>query len=223
MARRVLVATLGFDSRFQMKTLTQLGSGGDIKGISLVIIVRPSTGDGRAEEAERTLVKFCREILGVEVLVLKVNVLDPPAAIGSITGALRRIDPDDIVADLSGGMRLLIMETLAALLAYKRNRSNLRIVLWAEDLSGKVDLDPKIFSLPQVTESDVKILEVLVRKGSLSLKELASELSIPRSTIHDRLRKMIDKGLVSRSKVDGMVVYTITQLGLAVYRVESGG
>ena len=188
-----------------------------------MIIVRPSTGDKRAEEAERTLVKFCREILGVEVLVLKVNVLDPPAAIGSITGALRRIDPDDIVADLSGGMRLLIMETLAALLAYKRNRSNLRIVLWAEDLSGKVDLDPKIFSLPQVTESDVKILEVLVRKGSLSLKELASELSIPRSTIHARLRKMVDEGLVSRSRVDGMVAYTITQLGLAVYRVESGG
>ncbi len=218
MARSILVATLGFDTKFQMKTLTKLVSEGE-KTLDLVTIVRPEEGGDKADRAEEELSRFCKRVLGLNVRVVRTNVLDPPAAISTIFKTLSQLNPELVIADLSGGMRLLILETLAAVLAFNRSRPTARIIVWAEDLSGRVELDPRLFNLPLFDERDHKILEVIAKEGPQTLRELTSKLSMPRSTVHARLTSLGERGFVAKEKDKGSLRYHITQLGMIAYHM----
>ncbi len=208
---KLVVMTLGFDTRFQMKTLARIASSMADK----VIIVRPEEESDMAGRAEEELARFARDILGLEMEVVRVPVVKPEEAVARIALAIRRHAGRSIIADLSGGMRSLILETLAALLNEARGR--LDIIVWLENLKSEIMLDPSLFNLPLVDEISLKILGEL-RSGPLTLRELKDRLGRPKSTVYVKIRRLVDQGLIRRRMVPGgTIVYEITQPGLTVY------
>lgn len=55
-------------------------------------------------------------------------------------------------------------------------------------MTGKESMDP--FMLDDV---DKKILEVILRKADLNLKDIADSIGVSKSTVHNRLRRMRDE------------------------------
>ncbi len=216
MVKRVIVLTLGFDVRFQLRTLARLGPEGALS----VLIVRPEGEEERAETAERELVEFAEKILGLRVEILRVPVDDPARAVAWIASRLSRYVGCRFVADLSGGMRALILETLAALLTVASPEA-LKIIVWFEDLRGKVEVSPVLFKLPRVDEDSLRILAQLGEGVPRTLRELATVLRMPRSTTYAKLRRLVELGLVrSRKDEAGRMLYEATQPGLAVLFME---
>lgn len=214
MASKLIVFTLGFDTRFQMKTLTRIRVGEDDK----VLIVRVDEVHEQVDAAERDLVRFVKDILGVEVHVLRVNVYEPHEAIPAIASRLVEFSPvSKIIADLSGGMRVLVLETLAALLS-TFPPSIIDIIVWTENLREMVALNPRSFNIPRLDELSLHILEELDDGVPRSLKELVTLLGKPKTTIYHKLRGLVSEGLVEEMRRPGTVLYVITSSGRLALR-----
>jgi Lrp/AsnC family leucine-responsive transcriptional regulator len=52
--------------------------------------------------------------------------------------------------------------------------------------------------MTKLDEKDMKILKVLMKDGRKSVAEIAGELESPRSTISDRINKMLREGVIKR-------------------------
>ena len=208
MASRLIVFTLGFDTRFQMKTLTRIRTSSNDR----VLIIRVDEPHKQVDEAERDLVKFVKEILGVEVCVLRVNVYDPHEAIPSIASKLLELSTGKVVVDLSGGMRSLILQTLAAVLSVFPP-SAVEIIVWTENLKEMITLSPRVFNIPRLDDLSFSILEALADGVPRSLKELVSILDKPKTTVYHKLRGLVSEELVEEIRKPGQVLYTITSLG----------
>lgn len=210
MASKLIVFTLGFDTRFQMRTLTRIGVEKDDK----VLVVRTNEPHERVDIAERDLVKFVKEILGINVHVLRVNIYKPHEAIPAIASILLNFTPfTKLIVDLSGGMRILILETLAAALSlFPPNIID--IIVWTENLKEMVRLSPRAFNIPRLDELSIQILEVLSDKVPRSLRELVDIIRRPKTTIYYRLRELISEGLIEEIRKPGSVLYIISDAGL---------
>ena len=214
MASKLIVFTLGFDTRFQMKTLTRIRVGRDDK----VLIIRVDEPHEQVDAAERDLVKFVKEILGIEVHVIRVNVYKPHEAIPAIALKLLELAPSEkIVADLSGGMRALILETLAAILSMFPP-SIVDIVVWTENLREMITLSPRFFNIPRLDTLSLQILEKLGDGVPRSLRELVDSVKKPKTTVYHRLKGLVSEELVEEIRKPGMVLYAITNTGLLALR-----
>ncbi len=208
MASRLIVFTLGFDTRFQMKTLTRIKTSSDDR----VLLIRVDEQHKQVDEAERDLVKFVKEILGLEIHVLRVDVYNPHKAIPSIASKLLELSTGRVVVDLSGGMRALILQTLAAVLSVFPP-SAVEIIVWTENLKEMITLSPRVFSIPRLDDLSLSILEVLSDGVPRSLRELVGILDKPKTTVYHKLRGLISEELVEEIRKPGTVLYAITSLG----------
>lgn len=211
--------TLGFDTRFQMRTLTRVKVGEGDK----ILVIRVDEQHERADAAERDLVRFAKEILGTGAHVLRVNVHDPREAIPAIASKLSELSgsapPAKVVVDLSGGMRALILETLAAVLNLFPPDA-VDIVVWTEDLKEMVSLTPRSFSVPRLDDLSARILDELSDGVPRSLKELTSAVGRPRTTVYHRLRGLLSDGLVREVRRLGTALhYAVTDAGLLALRL----
>ena len=148
---------------------------------------------------------------------LDVDVLDVEKAVKTLRDALIGLAREGVpvIVDVGGGMRLLVLETLLAILsARKWLQDLLKVVAYVEGTTRYIELDyNRILRIVktyrtqeeggELTYVDRAVLEVLERRGTATLRQVHEELvkqgiTTSKQNVSRILSKLEDKGYVRR-------------------------
>jgi len=213
MMKMILIATLGFDEKFALRAIVRRG----IREGDRIIALLPQRGDPRGEKAFLTLKQTLLNMLPkLEVEKIEINVQDPYEAISSLRKIFKSlsIKGDDIILNISGGQRLLIIETLAAALSL--NLRNIKFELETEDSSLYFTSSLEIMLPMNLDKLDLEILRKVAEKGSVKLTDLIDKIEIPKTTLWRKLNRLVELKLLKKDKDN----YILSDLGRS--RTEFG-
>ena len=214
---RLLVITLGFRVEYQVRFLMRnMPSKGDYV---LILVPRKREGEEpeRAKSAVEEIGKFVDKFLPeIPLILVEVPLSSPEEGLGVIIRELSEYGGKvgEVVLCLSGGMRALVLVTLAAAL-YAVPQHMLRIEVDLEGWGKWVELAPHLFRLEPLLLDESKIINALARK-TRTLDELAATTNIPRTTLYKRLKRLVARGLVEEERIGRKVFYRLTKLGKAL-------
>jgi CRISPR-associated protein Csa3 len=215
MVSRVIILTLGFDEKFAIRALMRTAP---LKDDEVMIII-PTQKNERAEKALTSLKKFCEIIESIMFEVVEVPVNEPELAIATIYKVLSRKLRSEkrLQLNLSGGMRALILETLAATLAAASHIPDIKIEVELENLSGVAEFKLDHFRLSPLGSLDLNILASIKKLEDVhmyaTLDMITSETKMPRSTVYRRLLTLTKRGYVKLEKQGRKILYLLTDLG----------
>ncbi|WP_373468463.1 CRISPR-associated CARF protein Csa3 [Acidianus infernus] len=182
----ILVTTFGFDEKFQIRAVLNYG-----KSIEKVIIVTSITDSDKVKKALSSFTTFL-DNSSISYEIVKV---DPINFINSVALIAYYLPTDKkIIANLSGGMRAIIMETLTAL-ALKGVDADVEIE--TEDFQGKIS-----FKVSDLTRGDINADHLLILReiwrGNRSIYKLAKATGMSTSAVSRKLSKLLKYGYVRR-------------------------
>ena len=191
----IITYTFGFDERFAFRSLLRRGLGGSDKVAVLVPSNRP---DEKSENALSSLDNFVkRYVNGEGVMRYEIEIDDFYVAVTIIAGLFRSWAERPIILNLSGGMRLLIVETLVAAVY-----CGIPIKVEMETGDGKTFTEfetPDLLPV-RLDELDIEILKTL-SNVKLTLKFLAEALQVAKPTAWRHVKKLQELGLVELERV----------------------
>jgi len=207
----VLMVTVGFESKFQIKSLIELA-----RWLDLFVAIVPRQREEKVDKALEEIGRFCREFIGREMTVVEADLANPHAAFQTVRKHLRALSPLELRLDLSGGMRALALIVLAAVMG-TLSPYQWRLLVWTEDLNLRLDLTDlfHIRLLPSPTPLEQEILAKLGERSALSLQELVEELNRPKSTVHKALRRLEAVQMVAGERVGRKLLYRLGEKGKA--------
>jgi len=194
---RVFLCSFGFDEKFVLRCLVRYGfSVGDI-----VKLITSDPPDSRVLDAYRRVEELARRLGGSSEL-LAVDYRDLDRAISVIIGIVGGLRGNEVIVNLSGGMRILICLILIALMLAE-TKSKIKIEIETEDLKSLVDIPQKILKLPKfrMGGAKLKIAEILVSRGELSVTELATAIGKDKSLMSRHIRDMEEVGLIHTERM----------------------
>lgn len=188
---KTIIITFGFDEKFAIRGLLRNGLNYGDK--VLVFTAKPIID--KVERALHILEEFVSKYYrGVTFKVVSVNVQDFNSAILQIGRTLREEAEGEKIINLSGGMRSLIIETLAAVLIVGMEGE---VEVELENFEGVIKFPLNIIKVkPPLSEEFKNILNTLIEEGGLSISELSRRLNVAKSTIHRRIKILKEMGLV---------------------------
>jgi CRISPR-associated protein Csa3 len=215
MVNRAIILTLGFDEKFAIRALMRAAP---LKDDEIVVTI-PAMEDEKCKRALDSLKSFCDITGGVRLDIKEVPISEPGIAIATIYRILsQKIKSGKcLYLNLSGGMRALILETLAAALAAARHIPDIKVEIELENFGGIVEFTLSHFMLSPPGLLDlsiltcVKELEAICKHATLDI--ITSKTRIPRSTVYRRLLNLVKKGYVKSERHGKRVVYSLTDLG----------
>ncbi|MEM0217689.1 MAG: CRISPR-associated CARF protein Csa3 [Candidatus Nezhaarchaeales archaeon] len=202
---RLFISTLGFDEAFSIRFLMRnQPRPGDV-----VLVVSPLPDDARSMSAYQQLETFLTKYLsGVELKKIHVPVDKVYQAIAIIAQAIKSLKISNVIVNLSGGMRILVLEVLAAVKMVFDDSADIEVEL--EDKRSVVRLKPSIMDLRMPSDRQICILRAMKELGrEVSLKRIEDKTGIPRSSVYKEITKMEEEGFVTR--IGGR--FTLTDLG----------
>lgn len=207
---KVLVLTLGFDEKFAVRALLRAGlSFGDK---ALIFLAEPL--DERAIKAWKTVEDIIsRYFSGVTIEAIKINVADFYDSIKKISEKLRAEinENSQLIINLSGGMRVLILEVLiAAHIVGLRGEVEVEY----ENFMGLTRFPLEILKL-ELKDKDKLILRFLKSKKRASIVTMIEELGLSKSAAHRRIGKLARNKLVKVEKKGRSLICEITELANA--------
>lgn len=203
---------LGFDVGHAVSTLL------NFKPSVIAVAVATINGllDSRAAAAYSHLEQLTI-ITQVKCSRLNIEVSNVEKAVEIIREALIKLAEERIpvIVDIGGGMRLLVLETLLAILSLPKWLQDLvKVIVYFEGTNRYIELDHKDImriirmyklqgGIEELTYVDRKVIEVLERKGKASLKEIHEELlrqgiTTSKQNVNRILTKLEDKGYIKR-------------------------
>ena len=188
---KTIIITFGFDEKFAIRGLLRNGLNYGDK--VLVFTAKPIID--KVERALHILEEFVSKYYrGVTFKVVSVNVQDFNSAILQIGRTLKEEAEGEKIINLSGGMRSLIIETLAAVLIVGMEGE---VEVELENFEGVIKFPLNIIKVkPPLSEEFKNILNTLIEEGGLSISELSRRLNVAKSTIHRRIKILKEMGLV---------------------------
>ncbi|RLI79950.1 hypothetical protein DRP07_09625 [Archaeoglobales archaeon] len=206
---RLILLTLGFDEKFAVRGILRYAPKPD----DVIAIVTASPLVEKAEKALKTLLDILKSYAGIEnIEIVKVDISNPESAKHKIKELISKHDCE-LIANLSGGMRALILITLAAVLSSNRNAL---IELETENLESIVTLTPEFFKPEPIDESDKRILRKVAEIGEVKLDEFAEIIGKSRTTTYRILKKLVNAGYLEERKIGRCVVYILSSKGRLV-------
>lgn len=177
-----------------------------------IFLLSPEKRDDRSRVAVNEVKNFVSKFASsVEVSEVPVPVHTPAEGIVVLARLIEKEAKEgrDLVVNLSGGMRILVLETVLALSLLCVE--NLVLELQTED---KMELRlPRIWELPQkFTEYEMRVLKILSEK-TVSLSDLAKTLKISVATAHRLLKRLEARGAVSSKKVGKKRIIELMEKG----------
>lgn len=199
--------TMGFDEKFAIRALMRRG----LEPKDLVAILIPkSKKDPRAEKALKAIETFLNTVFGKpNIAILEVPIEDFPAAVSTIRRFILGSSERPLYANLSGSMRILVVEALAAIIT---SGVDAEIELEAEDGSTIVSFRAWDLLPAELDTIDIEILRRTV--GGISLPDLARELNMPKSSVWRRVASLERRGLLTTSRRGRSLWVSITTKGL---------
>jgi CRISPR-associated protein Csa3 len=211
----VLLFTMGFDERFVLRSILRNG----LQSGETILLILPENGEEtRAEKAINTLKTFVRQTQhDAKIELIRVKLDDVYSAVSEI-GSVLRATRERIIANLSGGMRLLILVTLAAILS---SGAKARIEVDMESGKGAVILPLELYKSLDLEHVDIVIMRELSSIGKkATLDELAESLKMSKSSVWRRMKSLEERGLVASSKAGRKIEYNLTESGIARLKVS---
>jgi len=193
---KVLILTLGFDEKFCYRAILRHGiSEGD-----KIILITAGLVD-KVKKAYEWIKSFVERSYNVEVRLIEVNVRDFVKAIQTVTNLLEEFRDYDLIVNLSGGMRALLIIMLFALLL--KPIKNVKLEIELEDFSGLIEIPQALLLLPEIRSNisgeRMEILR-LIAQGLSDVKSLAEKLKRDESTIRRHISALEELGLVTIEK-----------------------
>jgi CRISPR locus-related DNA-binding protein len=188
----IVAVTFGSDAdeKFAVKALLRHHS----ERTKVVVIVPEGIQDERGLSVLNDFVKRYVNEEGVELM--KVPIGDFHGSVLTLARAFRSWAERPIILNLSGGMRLLVVEALCAALI---SRVPMTIEVESEDGKALAAFSTDDLSMPEIDELDRRIMESLAR-GVRTLDPLSERLGISKPTVWRRLRRLERAGMVKLSK-----------------------
>jgi len=213
---RLIILTLGFDEKFAVRGILRYSP----KAEDSVIVVTASPLTEKAEKALGTLREILQSYAGIEsVEVFEVDVSRPEVSKQRLAGLISGYE-GEVVANLSGGMRALILITLAALISSGKNAL---IEVETENLETVVTLSPEFFMREEVNSSDLRIIRMVHEQGGVRLDEFARTIGKSRTTTYRILRRLVERGYLTTEKFKRGVRYLASERGRALLEREGWG
>jgi CRISPR-associated protein Csa3 len=189
---------LGFDERFAIRSILRTGlSSGD-----KVLIFTAEPIVDKAEKALQIVLEFLKKYFeGVEYEVISIPTKDFERSVSMIGERLMKLKSlgYDVILNLSGGMRSLIIELLVAstLVGLKGV-----VEVELENLEGYLSFTVDVLRIRAPLKEEYKsVLNAIIEAGEINLSQLSRKVAMAKSTIHKIVKKMIEEGLVEYEKV----------------------
>ncbi len=206
---RLILLTLGFDEKFAVRGILRYAP----KPEDVIAIVTASPMVEKAEKAMNTLIDILKSYAGIENLeIIEVDISNPEFAKHKIKELISKHECE-LIANLSGGMRALILVTLAAVLSSNKNAL---IELEIENLENVITLTPDFFKPELIDESDRRILRKIAEIGEVKLDEFADVIGKSRTTTYRILKKLVNNGYLEEKKVGRSMVYLLSSKGMLI-------
>jgi len=191
----IIVFTFGFDEKFAIRSLLRRSVGGNDEVVVLIPSNRP---DERSEKALAALDDFVsRYVNGKGVKKYEIEIDNLYVAVPRIAGLFRSWAKRPIILNLSGGMRLLIIETLIAAIYCG---IPIRVELETEDGKTFAEFETHHLHPVQLDWLDVEIMKIL-EGNRMSLRVIAEALRVSRPTAWRHIKKLSESGFV---KLEGV-------------------
>jgi CRISPR locus-related DNA-binding protein len=213
----IIAVTSGFDEKFAIRALMRHPPSDRTR----VVVLLPEEGqDERVERGLSVLNDFVKRYVNEEgVELMKVPIWDFHGSVLTLARAFRSWAERPIILNLSGGMRLLVVEALCAALI---SRVPMTIEVESEDGKALAAFITNDLSFPEIDELDRRIMESLAR-GVRTLGLLSEELGIYKPTVWRRLRRLERAGMVKLSQGKRReVVVSLTERGQIYSELLSG-
>jgi len=190
----IIAVTFGFDEKFAIRALMRHPPSDRTR----VVVLLPEEGqDERVERGLSVLNDFVKRYVNEEgVELMKVPIGDFHGSVLTLARAFRSWAERPIILNLSGGMRLLVVEALCAALI---SRVPMTIEVESEDGKALAAFSTDDLSFSEIDEVDRQIMESLAR-GDKTLGSLSERLGISKATVWRRLRRLERAGMVNLSK-----------------------
>jgi len=195
---KILILSLGFDERFAIRSILRTGlSSGD-----KVLIFTAEPIVDKAEKALQIVLEFLKKYFeGVEYEVISIPTKDFERSVSMIGERLMKLKSlgYDVILNLSGGMRSLIIELLVAstLVGLKGV-----VEVELENLEGYLSFTVDVLRIRAPLKEEYKsVLNAIIEAGEINLSQLSRKVAMAKSTIHKIVKKMIEEGLVEYEKV----------------------
>uniref|UniRef100_A0A7C4DZF1 CRISPR locus-related DNA-binding protein n=1 Tax=Caldiarchaeum subterraneum TaxID=311458 RepID=A0A7C4DZF1_CALS0 len=212
--RKTIMVTLGYTEWPVVSSLVKHG----LESGDRIVTIIPSKSDARSAAAIQEIRNFLSKFSpGVSLEVLTVDVTKFEQAVATVLKRLfkEKKEGRNVIVNLSGGMRILILETYTALL-----------LSGSAAVSEIVTEDKQELALPSLStvsvlsllkESDLRVLEAA--KNSESVVALAKTARLPLATAYRRVVALEKMGLLATVKRDRVRTVSLTALGRVILEV----
>ncbi len=213
----IIAITFGFDEKFAIRALLRHFAPDRTK---VVVLLPEDDQDDRVGRGLSVLNDFVKRYVNEEgVEVVKVPVGDFLGSVLTLARTFRMWVERPIILNLSGGMRLLVVEALCAALM---SRVPMTVEVESEDGKALAAFSTTDLSFPEIDEVDRQIIESLAR-GFRTLGLLSEELGLSKPTVWRRLKRLADAGMLQLSQGKrGEVVASLTERGQIYCELLSG-
>lgn len=219
MTEYIIISTLGFDERPVIRSLGNLG----FRNVKKIFLLRPVKSDPRSDKAvsEIRRVAVLAGVNDEDIVVKEINVYDFWSSIAEINMLLRRQASGGkrIILNISGGLRILVLEAFYALLLLPDDvKKNIRVQVEPETGSGGILFDAsELITRLEIPQTMLDALRIISETPGVNLSTLSRLLIKPTSTTWRMLEKLVKEGLVEK-KGRG---YYATPKGAALYKLHS--
>ncbi|MEM1941003.1 MAG: CRISPR-associated CARF protein Csa3 [Candidatus Caldarchaeum sp.] len=212
--RKTIMVTLGYTEWPVVSSLVKHG----LESGDRIVTIVPLKSDARSAAAIQEIRNFLSKFSpGVSLEVLTVDVIKFEQAVATVLKRLfkEKKEGRNVIVNLSGGMRILILETYTALL-----------LSGSAAVSEIVTEDKQELALPSLStvsvlsllkESDLRVLEAA--KNSESVVALAKTARLPLATAYRRVVALEKMGLLATVKRDRVRTVSLTALGRVILEV----
>lgn len=204
-----MVSTLGFDTSHLYSLLVDEG----VEAGDHLVLVRPDDGDSRGDDAVHEVREMTRKIddtISVELVEVEPGKFESAAV--ELGGLLDDVD-DDVVVNLAGGDRMLM---LALAVAAMSSSAELRSVHVRSDVTR----ESRCVDLPSLEagldDSQREVLSYVLDNGPVSNTDIAAANGLSESSVSRCVRDLERRGFVEVDDAGGSNSVDAGFLGLLV-------
>lgn len=207
-----LIFTLGFDEKFQIRSIIRHG----VKESARIIVIIAEPMDERVKAAKERLKKFVLDYIpNSEFIEVTINPINFIESVSKLFETFSNLTGEEIIVNLSGGMRALIIETLIGLILSEKKA---KIEIELENFQGTIQFDSRILRSIELEKDDIEILNAV--RHVKKLIEIVEWVNKPKTTVYRRLEELVEKGLLNK-KVEGKsATYEITEIGKLMLKIK---
>lgn len=194
--KNALILTLGFDEKFCYRAILRHG----LKEGDKIVLITAGLVE-KVKKAYEWIKSFAERSYDIEVRLIQINVRNFTEAISKVTALLDELRDYNVIVNLSGGMRALVIIVLLALMI--KPMRNLKLEIELEDFSGLIEISNNLLRIHEIkqilTEEKVEILSLIVQ-GKGSVKTISEILKKDASTIRRHISDLERFGLITVEK-----------------------